>query len=182
MGLINQAMLITAEMFIPFPRHAVYLTYRDQLVDLVPYLPNIRSVEVKLRRQDKEQVYTENCWHSGGGIPVALRAVLGETILSWTEYNTWHESSLTVEWRIETHAFTEAVFCAGKNEFLERDGGTMVKTQGELRIDPTKIKGLSPYLQRRIAGQVEKFLGKKIIPNLHQMSQGVQYYLEQKVI
>ena len=41
-------MLINAEMPIPFPRPLVYITYRDKLGELVPYIPNVRSVEVNL--------------------------------------------------------------------------------------------------------------------------------------
>ncbi len=172
-------MLITAEMCIPFPRSLVYITYRDKLVELVPYLPNVRSVEVKSRREENERVDCVNLWHGGGRIPLAVRTVLGEAMLSWTEYATWDESNLTLEWRIETHAFTKAVFCAGKNCFLDNNGTTIIETKGELRIDPDKIEGLPQPLRGQIASTVENFLEKKIVPNLIQMSEGVHNYLEQ---
>ncbi len=172
-------MLINAEMPIPFPRPLVYITYRDKLVELVPYIPNVRSVEVKSRREEKERVYCVNLWHGGGRIPLAVRTVLGEAMLSWTEYATWDESNFTLEWRIETHAFPLAVFCAGKNCFLDNNGTTIIKTKGELRIDPDKIDGLPQPLRGQIASTVENFLEKKIVPNLLQMSEGVHNYLKQ---
>ncbi len=100
-------------------------------------------------------------------------------MLSWTEYATWDESNFTLEWRIETHAFTKAVFCAGKNCFLDNNGTTIIETKGELRIDPDKIEGLPQPLRGQIASTVENFLEKKIVPNLIQMSEGVHNYLEQ---
>lgn len=176
---VKTPMLITADLQIPFPRSLVYLTYRDQLVELVPYMPDIRSVEVKSRREENERIYCVNLWHGGGRIPLALRAVIGEAILSWTEYDTWDESNFTLEWRIETHAFTEAVFCAGKNCFLENNGSTMIETRGELIIDPEQIEGFPHSLRGKIANIVENYLGKRIVPNLTQMSEGVHHYLEQ---
>ena len=100
-------------------------------------------------------------------------------MFSWTEYATWDESNFTLEWRIETHAFPLAVFCAGKNCFLDNNGTTIIKIKGELRIDPDKIEGLPQPLRGQIASTVENFLEKKIVPNLIQMSEGVHNYLEQ---
>jgi hypothetical protein len=172
-------MLITADLRIPFPRSLVYITYRDKLVELVPYLPNVRSVEVKSRREEDERIYCVNFWRGGGRIPLAIRAAIAEVMLSWTEYDTWDESNFTLEWRIETHAFTKAVFCAGKNCFLENNGTTIIKTRGELSIDPEQIEGFPQPLKGKIASIVENFLGKKIVPNLIQMGEGVHNYLEQ---
>ena len=172
-------MLITADVSIPFPRPLVYITYRDQLVELVPYLPNVRSVEVKSRREENERVHCINFWHGGGRIRLPLRALLGEAMLSWTEYNTWDSSNYTLEWRIETHAFTEAVFCTGSNCFLESNGTTIIETRGELSIDSEQIEGFPESIKGKIASIVENFLGKKIAPNLIQMSKGVHNYLEQ---
>ena len=172
-------MLITAELRIPFPRSLVYTTYRDRLVELVPYMPNARSVEVKSRRSENERIYCVNFWRGGGRIPLALRAVLGEAMLSWTEYDIWDESNFTLEWRIETHAFTKAVFCRGKNCFLENNGTTIIETRGELSIDSEQIEGFPRSLKGQIASRVENFLGKKIVLNLIQMSKGVHNYLEQ---
>ena len=172
-------MLITAELRIPFPRFLVYTTYRDRLVELVPYMPNARSVEVKSRRSENERIYCVNFWRGGGRIPLALRAALGEAMLSWTEYDIWDESNFTLEWRIETHAFTKAVLCAGKNRFLEDNGTTTIETRGELRIAPEQLEGFPQSLKGKIASIVENFLGKKIVPNLIQMSSGVHNYLKQ---
>ncbi len=173
-------MLITADLSIPFPRSLVYSTYRDKLVELVDYLPNVRSVEVKSRREENERIYCVNCWRGGGRIPLAVRAVLGKAMLSWTEYDTWDESNYTLEWRIETHAFTEAVFCAGKNYFIEDNSNTIIETRGEFKIAPEQLEGWPQSLKVQIATQVENFLGKKIVPNLIQMSAGVHNYLEQR--
>ncbi|MBF2008887.1 MAG: hypothetical protein IGS49_26420 [Chlorogloeopsis fritschii C42_A2020_084] len=171
-------MLISADTRIPFPRSLVYATYRDKLVELIPYMPNVRSIQVKSRREEDGLVHSVNEWHGGGEIPLAARAVISEDMLSWTEYNTWNEDKFIVEWQIKTHAFTEAVHCAGKNRFLADGNSTIVESRGELIIDPKQIHGVPQFLLRSVVHLVQDFLGKKIEPNLFQMSEGVRQYLE----
>ncbi|OUL27856.1 hypothetical protein BV378_08875 [Nostoc sp. RF31YmG] len=172
-------MLINADTKIPFPRSLVYATYRDKLVELVPYMPNVRYIKVKSRREADGKVDSVNEWHGGSEIPAAARAVLSEDMLSWTEYNTWNEADFQLIWRIETHAFTEAVKCSGTNRFLEDGNNTIIESRGELVIDPKQIKGVPFFLTGTIAHVVEDFLGKNIEPNLLAMSVGVRQYLEQ---
>ncbi|AUB44754.1 hypothetical protein COO91_10997 (plasmid) [Nostoc flagelliforme CCNUN1] len=172
-------MLICANSQIPFPRSLVYATYRDKLVELVPYMPNVRDIEVKSRSEVGSNIYTVNEWRGGSEIPAAARVLLSEDMLSWTEYNTWNQADLTVEWRIETHAFTEAVKCSGKNRFLQDGNSTVIESRGELVIDPKQIKGVPFFLRSKIAHLVEDLLGKNIQPNLVAMSAGVRQYLEQ---
>jgi hypothetical protein len=171
-------MILSVDIRIPFPRSLVYATYRDKLVELVAYIPNVRSLQVKSRREEEGKVYSVIEWHGGGEIPKAARAILSEKMLSWTEYNTWNETDFTLDWQIETHAFTEAVYCAGNNRFLEEGSGTLIESRGKLTINPQQIKGFPPFLIGQVARIVEDFLGKKIEPNLLQMSEGVRHYLE----
>ena len=173
-------MIISADARISFPRSLVYTTYRDHPVEIVPLMPSIRHFEVKSRRQEDKQVYCVNEWHGGGSIPVPLRSILSEDMLSWTEYNSWNESDFTVDWQIKTHAFTEAVSCAGKNHFIADGRATIIKSRGELTINPNQLTGVPKFLKVQIAGVVEDFLSKKIEPNILQMSDGVRYYLEKE--
>lgn len=170
-------MLIATDTLIPFPRSLVYTTYRDHLIALIPYLPNVRTIEVKSRREEGERLYSVNEWHGGGEIPVAARAILSENMLSWTEYNTWNEADFTLEWHIQTHAFTEAVCCVGKNCFYAEGKATRIESRGELVINPHQIKGIPSFLTGGVAHVVEEFLSSKIKPNLLQMGEGVSHYL-----
>ena len=172
-------MLICANTQIPFPRSLVYATYQDKLVELVPYMPSVRDIEVKSRSEVGSNICTVNDWHGGSEIPAAARVILSEDMLSWTEYNTWNQALFTVEWHIETHAFTKAVKCSGKNCFLSDGNTTIIESRGELAIDPKQINGVPFFLRSTIANVVEDFLGKNIQPNLLAMSAGVRQYLEQ---
>ena len=107
---------------------------------------------------------------------MAARAIINESMLSWTEHDTWNDAEFELEWRIETHAFTEAVFCVGNNRFIADGDSTVIESRGELKIDPTRINGVPSFVASGIAHVVEDFLRKKIEPNLRQMGEGVQHY------
>jgi hypothetical protein len=171
-------MLISVDVRISFPRSLVYLTYRDKLPAVVPFLHNVRGIEVKLRREENGGIYLINEWHGGGEIPAAARAVLSEAMLSWTDFATWNDAEFATDWRIETHAFKDAVHCAGQNRFLVDGHGTLIQNRGELIIDSRQIHGVPFMLAGMVGGMVEDYLSKKIGPNLQQTGEGVQHYLE----
>ncbi len=180
-------MEISADATLPFPRPVVFAAYRDDLTKLLQYLPNVRNIEVKSRKEDGPpsgaegarvlKVELVNIWHGGGEIPAAARAVISESMLSWTDYASWDESKWTCDWRTETHSFTEAVDCKGTNRFVEVDGGTRIEIRGDLKIDGKKIKGVPGFLAGKVASTVESFLAGKIRPNLVEVTDGLRKYL-----
>lgn len=175
-------MLISADVRVPFPRPLVYSTYRDKLSAVVLFLPNVRGIEVKSRREENARIYLVNEWHGGGEIPPVARAVLSETMLSWTDFSTWNDADFDTDWNIKTHAFTEAVRCVGKNRFLVDGDGTLIQSRGELIIDTSQIHRVPSMLVGMVGGMVEDFLSKKIEPNLQQTAEGIQHYLESNAV
>lgn len=173
-------MLISADAMLLYPRPMVYAAYRDDLTKLLSYLPNVRNIEIKSRKDEGTRTDLVNIWHGGGEIPAAARAFLSESMLSWTDYATWKEDAWTCDWRTETHAFTEAVDCKGQNRFLEVEGGTRIEIRGELKIDAKKIKGVPGFLAGKVASTVESFLAAKIQPNLVEVTEGLRKYLASK--
>lgn len=174
-------MELSCDARIPFPRDVVFAAYRDDLVKLLPYLPNVRRIEIKSRKDDGPRSELVNIWHGGGEIPAAARAVLSESMLSWTDYATWLGDQWVCEWRIETHAFTDAVNCRGRNAFLEDGPGkTLLQIRGKLDIDAKKIKGVPGFLAGKVGKIVEEFLVGKIQPNLVETVKGLEKYLQSK--
>lgn len=173
-------MQLSADSTLSFPRPLVFSTYRDKLVELVEFLPNIRRIEVKSRTETDDRTEIVNAWHGGGEIPAAARVVLSESMLAWTDYATWDERSFTCRWRIETNSFKDAVDCRGENRFVEEDGGTRLEVRGKLEIDASKIKGVPKLLGKGVSKTVEEFLIRKITPNLISVSDGLRRYLEKR--
>jgi hypothetical protein len=173
-------MELRADAHIPFPRDVVFAAYRDDITKVLAYLPNVRSIEVKSRKDDGPVAELVNVWHGGGEIPAAARAVLSEAMLSWTDYASWDSAKLRCDWRIETHAMTEAVTCKGFNAFLEESPGkTLLEIRGTLEIDAKKIRGVPGFLAGKVGRTVEEFLGGKIQPNLVETAKGLTKYLEE---
>src|SRR5579884_3335803 len=135
-------MQLRADARVPFRRETVFRTYRDDILKLLPYLPNVRSMQTTSRREDGSVVELVNEWRGGGDVPTAIRAVLSDAVLTWTDYATWNADTLRCEWRTQTHAFTDAVRCLGSNAFLE-DGPdkTLIEFRGSLDIDAKQVRG-----------------------------------------
>lgn len=171
-------MIISVDAHIPFPRPLVFKTYRDHLQELLPYMDNVHHIDPKSFARDNGRVVCTNEWHGDGDIPTIARTFVDEKMLSWTEHNVWNEADFSLEWRITTHAFTQAVSCFGKNHFLEQNNTTVVENRGELVIYPQNIEGIPDFLKGQVAQFVEDLLIQKIGPNLVQMGEGVRQYLE----
>jgi hypothetical protein len=171
-------MQITADTRILFARPLAFAAYRDKLADLVPYLPNVRSITVQSREDRGDVVNLVNVWSGGGEIPAAARAFISEAMLNWDDLATWNSTTFTCAWRIRTHAFTEAVQCHGTNSFLADGDATILQIRGSLTIDGSKLVGVPRLLAGTVSRNVEDLLVKKIAPNLTQVSAGLQRYLE----
>jgi hypothetical protein len=164
---------------IPFPREVVFATYRDDMTKLLPFLPNVRSIEVKSRQEDGPRTQTILIWKGGGEIPAALRVVVSESMLAWTDYATWDSQAFRCDWRTETHAITEAVHSQGANVFVEDGPGkTVLQMRGKFEVDAKKIRGVPGFLAGKVSKAAEDFLGAKIEPNVMETAKGVAQYLE----
>jgi hypothetical protein len=172
-------MEIRCDAVIPFPRPLVYATYRDKLVELLPFLPNIRDIEIKERKDEGDVVHLVNVWHGGGEIPAIARAFVAESMLSWTDLATWHAADFKTDWKVQPHSFREAVTSEGTNRYEEKDGKTRLEIRGDLTIDGRKIKGVPRLLAGKVSRTVEEFMVKLVRQNLLDVSKGVTRYLEE---
>jgi hypothetical protein len=173
-------MEIKADVTLPFPRERVFATYRDRLVERLPYLPNIRGLRIESREERGGAVLLVNAWSGGGEIPAAARAFLRESMLSWTDHATWTAADLACAWRTEVHAFPGALESSGTNRFLEVAGGTRIEFRGSLVCDASRVPGVPRLLARSLNGTVEKLFVGKIGENLTAVGQGIGKLLERE--
>lgn len=174
-------MKIEADSVLPFSRERVFRAYRDELPDFTAYLPNVRAIEVKSRKEQGPIVELHNVWHGGGDIPGPVVKILGDSKLSWDDFAKWNETEHFVEWNIRTHVFTEAVTCGGRNTFIDLGGDrTRLEIQGDISIDVKKVKGVPSFLAGSIGKTVENFLVKQITANLTSVSDALTRYLQSK--
>jgi hypothetical protein len=167
-----------ADARIPFPRDIVFAAYRDDMVKLLPYLSNVRSIEVKSRKENGPVVELVNEWRGGGEIPAAVRAILSESMLAWTDYATWDSTSFHWDWRIEPHALKDALRCSGRTVLAEEGTGkTVGQFRGALEIDAKKIRGVPGFLAGTVGRAAEAFLVERIQSNLIETAEGMSRYL-----
>lgn len=171
-------MRLETDAVIPFDRQTVYLTYRDKMVALVPYLSNVREVLVEERSENDGVVQLVNVWHGGGEVPSAVSKIVDDKVLSWHDYATWTDADHVCRWRIETHAFAEAVDCGGETRFVPlANGRTRVEIHADMKIDLHKVRGVPGFVAGSIARTVEQFLVRQISTNLSMVCGGVDRYL-----
>ncbi|MBK8013298.1 MAG: hypothetical protein IPK13_18330 [Deltaproteobacteria bacterium] len=172
-------MKIEANARMPYPRSLVFSTYRDRLPKLVPFLPNIKGIEVLSRQDEPElgQTRLVNRWHAKGDIPKVAQKILKPEMLAWDDHASWDERAWTVDWRIETKMFTESVRCHGHNVYLEDGEGTLLQIRGELEVNLAGIPGVPRFLAGSIAPAVERFIVALLTPNLTSVAKGLEAFL-----
>ena len=174
-------MELRTEATINHPRDEVFRVYRDMLPDLVPYLPNVRGIDVKSRVEKGNVVEMVNVWHGGGDVPAAVRAILSDSVLSWTDYAEWNADEHSCKWRSESRSFKEAVDSHGKNHFVEAGPGRMViRIDGRIDVDAAKIPGVPRLVAGKVGKLIESFLIKQVQDNLQEVARGVGRYLAEK--
>ena len=173
-------MEINSEAVIHHPRDKAFLAYRDRLVDIVPYIPDIKEIKVLKREEQDGIVKLHNEWASEKEIPKAARAVLRPEHLRWDDYASWNEAEWTCDWKIETRVFKDAVYCKGRNTFSEVPEGTRIKLTGDFTIDLKTVPGVPGFLGKRIAPMLEKFIVSLITPNLVQVNKSLEKFLDEQ--
>ena len=158
---------------VPFELERVWRTYRDGTVDLLPFLPNIRAVEVKTRTEDAGVVTLESDWLGGADIPAIVRSVLSESMLRWTDHAAWKEATHEVVWTTRVHAFPEAVSSSGTNRFVGRGESTTIEYRGHVKVDGAKVKGVPRLLSRTVSDTAEKLIISSVNTNLLAVAKGV---------
>jgi hypothetical protein len=168
---------LRADARIPFSRDVVFAAYRDDMVKLLPYLSNVRDIQVKSRKERGQVVEIVNQWQGGGEIPAAVRVVLSESMLAWTDYAIWDGLALCCDWRTET-ALGQSMQSRGQNAFRDDGAGrTLLEVRGSIDIDAKKIPGVPGFFAGSVGRLAEAFLAEKIQANLLETARAMSQYL-----
>jgi hypothetical protein len=167
---------------IPYERALVFATLRDELVQLVPYLPNIEIIEEREREElGGGSIRVLNWWKAESDVPKVARAVIKPDMLHWKDHATWHEERWSCEWRLETSFFPDRVTCRGTNTYrVVGAKETELAIRGELEIDAKNIKGVPSLLAGTVGAAVERFVVALITPNFKTLNRGLVQYLDGK--
>lgn len=160
-------------------RATVYTTFRDNLPELLPYLPNVESITVENREQvDDKTLKLVNLWKAKGEeIPTMAQAFIKPEMLQWHDHATWKDDAWACDWVMEVGFLRDAISCSGTTRYLDKNGKTEIVMEGELKVDASKIPGVPRLLAGKVGDAVEKFVVRLITPNLTQVNRGLEKYL-----
>ena len=173
-------MRIHASSVIRHPLGRVYRAYRDELPQIAAFMPNIDSIVVRSREDRTSGPKLHNVWKGKGEVPQIAQGVIRPEMVCWDDYADWADASTSCRWQIRTRVFTEKVHCGGTNRLAaEGDRATRVTLEGELELDLADIPGVPRIFARTLKPQVERFIIAMIRPNLEQVNQALERYLDQ---
>ena len=162
------------------PLEQVFAVYRDEMVSLVPYMPNVDAIEVVDRQEADGEVKLVNRWKVSGSIPRAVRPFFSDDMLAYLDHAHWVEAERQVSWFFELNALGDAVDCRGTNYFTAAsEGSTELILTGNLKVDLAKVRGVPRFL-RGFAPKIEAFVLERVKPNLSGVAQAVEQYLNEK--
>lgn len=166
---------------VPYPLDDVFTTMRDKLVDLVPFLPDVKNIEL-VERKDLENgnVKIVNNWYAEDNIPKALKSLIKAEQLGWVDYAEWDTEKKKVYWNLEMMFFKEYVTVKGENTFTGDDKTTTITLSGDLSLDLAKHPMVPKLLAKSITKQVEKVVLALVKPNLVKVNRGIEKHLSSK--
>lgn len=156
----------------------------DRMEEIVPFLPNVESIELRERKElPGGRIRIVRHWQgAASNVPSALRPFVSKEALGWIDTAVWAPAEYKVDWEMSTtmSAFYE---CSGTNYFEpfpgEEQTATRVRVGGDLVIHADKLPGIPSFLGSRLVPQVEKFVIALLTPNMEDLARGLQAYFDE---
>lgn len=165
--------------YVHFPLDLVYPTMRDKLPELVPYLPDVKSITMQEREVLGEgRLRLVSRWMAENRIPLVFRAFIKPEQLGWLNEAEWNDATHSVRYRLEMLFFQEYVDVRGEDFFSPAsDGGCEVRLTGRLCIDLAKHPAVPRLLAKQLQSTAERLVRSLIKPNLAKINRGIEQHL-----
>lgn len=165
--------------YVHFPLYLVYPTMRDKLPELVPYLPDIKSITVEeCEVLGEGRLRLVSRWTAENRVPKFARAFIKPQQLGWLNYAEWNDATRSVRYRLEMLFFKDYVDVNGEDFFSSSsDGGCDVRLTGKLLVDLTKHPAVPRLLAKNMQSAVERLVRSLIKPNLAKVNRGIEQHL-----
>lgn len=156
----------------------VYPMARDRLIELIPYMPNVREIEViQYERLSESRVEIINHWHSEVMISSVLKSFIGPDFFSWKDYALWKDDEKCVDYRLESFVANDLFELTGTNYYVALDNDTTkIKITFNLTIYPERLPGIPGFLSKKLQPAIEDLIRRILTPNLNAFAQGLDEY------
>ena len=166
---------------VTYPAERVYPLLRDNTKALIPYLPNVVDLTRVLTEElDGNRVHTIKEWSgTPSSVPPVIRPFVASERLKWLDHAEWNNETQSVAWRLETTTFTGLYTCSGENFVRDLgDGSCQIHITGSLKVHGDKLPGVPRLLGRKLAPTIERWVVGTVTPNIAQMPNACQEYLD----
>lgn len=162
---------------IAYPLAVVFPTFRDKVVEMSAFYPNIETVRIERREAKGDEIHQVATWLAKAQLPGPFEKLVPPTSRRWRDDAVWHNAEHYVSWRIEPAMFAEATTLSGETRFSGSSEVTRVTMKGRLDIDPRKIKGVPAIVAKRLVPMIEKFVSATIKKNFTTGNRHTENYL-----
>jgi hypothetical protein len=155
---------------------------------IVPFLPNIDSISTEeVQEQPDGGIRIVRRWLGTiDAAPAVVRPFLSPEWLGWIDTAVWTPAEYKVDWQhTPVVSYLARLYeCAGTNRFGPDPNdplhSTKIQISGNLVIHARALPGVPGFLATRLAPQIEKFVINLVTPNLTDLANGLQGYLDQQ--
>jgi hypothetical protein len=159
----------------------VWITIRDRLPEVIPFIEDIESVTVQSREEGTDgTVKLVNIWKANPKLPAIVTKFLKPDMLAWTDRAEYRVKKLECAWRTEPHFFTERIKCSGVTRYEPAMGGrgTRVTFDGDLELSLHNLPGVPAIFEGTLARGVETFVTALIPKNFRNLIAAVGHLLD----
>lgn len=165
-------MHIESSDYVDHPASEVYPLVRDRLPELLPFLPDVETIEqLTYDRRSDTRVHIVNRWRARSKIPSAAQRFVPADVLVWTDTADWEDEHFHVRYHLEGFGYE----VTGINSFGPEGTGTRLKVTADVVIHPERFK-VPKMLFNRVFPKIEGVVRSAVQPNLTALARGLRDY------
>ena len=174
-------MKIESKNIVDQPIDVVFELLKNNISDLVHYLPNISSIKEVSRKTEGNTEYVTSTWTANAELPSILKKLAKPELLSWNDIAEWDLDSKTVTYNLESKLASDLYTAKGKNTLTVLDDNkTEMFFSCEVTPHPENFPGVPKFLAKKIVPALEGLLKLLLEPNFKSMNKGIEEYFKNK--
>jgi len=166
---------------VKYPLDLVWITIRDRLSELAPFMDDIEKV-ICLEREEQPDgtIRLVNLWQVNPKLPALRVADLSPEALAWIDRAEWQVHNYECSWRIESHLLPEHIQCLGRTRYEPAIGGrgTRITFEGQLEMTTHNLAGVPFFLDGTLLKGIELLATTLIPKNLRKLTEAVSVFLD----
>ena len=117
-------MIIESKNIVHQPIDVVFDLLKNNITDLVPYLPNVDKIEEKSRNKKGNREDVVSTWTAKAEMPSILKKIAKPDLFSWDDIATWDLEKKKVTYRLESKLASNLYTATGENKLVAIDDNT----------------------------------------------------------